>query len=121
MAKKEYFKKAINWARKRGISSIRANYDGYEQPSVFSKVDGEKPFTPDITGRKLDGKFYIEIATKTENVQRNVSKWKLLSTLAKMKGGKLFLLVPKGHKAFTERILKRYSLNNTQLVYLPNI
>ena len=119
--KKRYFKKVINWAKNRGISNIKANYEGHEQPTVFTKVEGEKPFTPDVTGKKYDNKFYIEIATKSENVQRKVSKWKLLSTLASMKGGKLFLLAPKGHKAFAERILKKHHLINTQLIYLPNI
>ena len=121
MEKNEYFKKAINWARKQGISDIKAKYEGFEQPSVFTTVDSEKPFIPDVTGKKFGSKFYIEIATKTENIQREGSKWKLLSTLAKMKGGKLFLLAPKGHKTFAERIIKRYNLENTQLVYMPNI
>ena len=57
--------------------------------------------------------------TKTDNTERRISKWKLLGTLAKMKGGKLFLLAPKGHKSFTETIVKNHHLN-AQVVYLEN-
>lgn len=121
MIKKEYFNKVVNWAKRRGISDIKANCEGFEQPSVFTKVEGEQPFTPDVTGKKSGSKFYLEIATKTENIQRDVSKWKLLSKLARMKGGKLFLMAPKGHKAFVERILKKHNLNNAQLIYMANI
>ena len=121
MAKTEYFQKVIDWAKRRGITGIKANYDGFDQPSVFAKVGEEKEFTPDVTGSKFDRKFYIEIATKSENGQRAISKWKLLSEIAKMKGGKLYLMTPRGQKAFVERILKKHSLDNTQLIYLPNI
>ena len=56
-------------------------------------------------------KSYVEIAIKTENVQRRISKWNLLSTLATMKSGKLFLFAPKGHQTFTEKIVKKHLLN----------
>jgi hypothetical protein len=121
MAKKEYFSKAINWAKRQGFTNIKANCDGYNQPSQFTKADSKNTFTPDVTGSKFGKKIYIEIATKPENIQREVSKWKLLSTLARLKGGKLFLLAPKGHKAFTERILKTYNLNNAHVISLPGI
>lgn len=121
MVKKEYFTKVINWARKKGITGIKANHEDFDQPTQFRKNDVEKPFVPDVTGRKLDKKIYIEIATKTEDVPREVSKWKLLSSLAMAKGGKLFLMIPRGNKAFTERVLKKYNINNAQLVYMPNI
>jgi hypothetical protein len=120
MEEKKYLKKAIQWAKKRGYSNIKANIDEFEQPTQFSKPNEDQPYTPDITGQKLGRKIYIEIATKTENMQRRISKWKLLSTLAEMKGGKLFLLAPRGHKAFVERQLKKYHLN-AKLVYLPNL
>ena len=121
MARKQYVKRAIQWARNRGISNIRADLEGYEQPTSYTKIDANQPFTPDVTGKRHDNKYYIEIATKTENVYQKVSKWKLLSTLARRKGGKLFLIAPKGHKAFTERVLKNHSISNAQLVYLPNM
>jgi hypothetical protein len=118
---KEYMKKAINWAQEKGIYNIKANCQGFEQPSQFTKFAEEQPYIPDVTGKKSGNKFYVEIVTKKENKQRSVSKWKLLSTLAKTQGGKLFLLAPKGHKAFAEGILKEHNLNDAQVIYMPNI
>lgn len=113
MERDKYVKKAISWAEKRGFSNIKANFDGYESPKVYSKPNEEKPYIPDITATKTGGKSYVEIALKTDNVRRRISKWKLLNTLAAMKGGKLFLLAPRGHKAFVNRMLKKFNLNAT--------
>jgi len=107
----QYFEKAIDWAKKRGFSNIKANCEEYETPAQFNRQDEEDAFIPDITGLKTGGKSYIEIATKTENVSRKVSKWKLLSLLAARKGGKLFLLTPRGHKRFAEEVVKDHNLN----------
>ncbi len=106
----ELYEIAINWAKKRGFKSIKANTDDYETPSHFSRPDGDKVI-PDVTGMQSSGKSYVEIATKTDDVQRRISKWKLLSTMAQVKGGKLYLLAPRGHKAFTENIVKDYNLD----------
>lgn len=115
MSKEPYFQQAIIWAQKRGLANIKANWEDYETPSQFSKTDEEQPFIPDITGRTSSGKVYVEIAVKTDDMNRSISKWKLMSTLASMKGGKLFLLVPKGHRAFASRMLKEHRLHNAQL------
>ena len=110
MSTTNYISSAIEWAQKKGFTQLKANHEDYESPSQFHKPDDETPFIPDITARKGDKKCYIEVATKTEDKGRMISKWKLLSTLAEMKGGKLFLLAPRGHKAFAERLLKKYNL-----------
>ena len=107
----EYFEKAIDWAKKRGFSNIKANYEDYETPAHFSKQGEDQPIIPDITGLKTGGKSYIEIATKTDMIHDRVSKWKLLSLLAARKGGKLFLLTPRGHKRFAEELVKDYNLS----------
>lgn len=120
MSKNDFFEKAIRWTKKKGFSGIKANFGEYEAPVQYTKPNEEDTFTPDITGKKRGGKSYFEIALKADNMERKVTKWKLLSTLSSLKGGKLFLLAPSGHKAFTERILKKYNLN-AQLVYLPNV
>lgn len=120
MDKQNYLKKALEWAKRKDFSELKANHDGYEQPTQFIRSSDEEPVVPDITARRNDRKYYIEIATKTDNPRRTVTKWKLLSTLANMKGGKLFLLAPKGHKAYTQRLLKRYDLE-ARLLYLPKI
>jgi hypothetical protein len=118
ISKETYFQQAIAWAQKRGLSNLKANWEDYETPSQFSRTDEEPPFIPDITGRTPSGKVYVEIAVKSDDVDRSMSKWKLMSTLASMKGGKLILLVPKGHKAFASRMLKLHRLHNAQVVDL---
>ncbi len=117
MDKQKYITKAIDWAKKRGYSAIKANHEEFETPTQFTKPNEDQPYIPDVTGRKRNKKIYIEVATKTEDTRRRITKWKLLSTLASMKGGKFFLLAPHGHKAFTQRLMDKYNLN-AQLVYI---
>jgi len=105
----ELFEVAINWAKKRGFKKIKANTENYETPFAFKRNEGD-PIIPDLTGMQASGKSYVEIATKSDDKQGVVSKWKLLSTMAQVKGGKLYLLAPRGHKAFTENIVKDYNL-----------
>ena len=120
MLKDEYFAKAIEWASKKGFSDLKANYEEYETPHKYMRANSDTPFIPDITGTKSGRKFYIEIATKSEDDARSVSKWKLLSTLASMKDGKLFLLAPKGHKSFVEGMIKKHHVE-ADLIYLPSV
>ena len=119
MKDNRFIKKAVQWAENHGFKNLKANLEGYETPTQFTSQESDKALIPDITGVQLGGKSYIEVATKTENINRSISKWKLLSTLADMKGGKLFLLAPKGHKHFTEQIVKERHLN-ADVVYLKN-
>lgn len=113
MERRKYLEKAITWAEKRGFSNIKANLEDYETPKAYSKKDAADTFIPDMTATKTGGKSYVEIALKTDNIRRRVSKWKLLNTLAAMKGGKLFLLAPRGHKAFVKRMIQKFNLNAT--------
>jgi len=102
-----------NWIAKRGFEDIRANVDGYEAPTGFALKSEETMVTPDITAISYGTKSYFEIATKQDkrkDVQMLVSKWKLLSAMAKHKGGQLYLFAPRGHKQFTQDIIKDYSI-----------
>ncbi|MBR9919429.1 MAG: hypothetical protein GYB31_01225 [Bacteroidetes bacterium] len=114
MEKENFYDKAINWAKRKGFSGIKANYEGFDIPSSFTKLDKNKEevdqYIPDITGKKLGTKSFVEISLKSDETDRQISKWKLLSSLAAARGGKLFLLAPRGHKAFTEKLVKDYSL-----------
>lgn len=105
--------KAIKWAEQQGFSGIKAKDEEHETPTAFQKKGDEDAFVPDVTGVKLGTKSYIEVATKLDDVQRKISKWKLLSTLAGMKRGKLYLLAPRGHKAFTDKVVKNYNIEAT--------
>ena len=110
MDQDQYFESAIKWAKKQGFQNIKANYQDYDTPGQFNQQGDDNAFIPDITGVGLGGKNYVEIAMKTENLSRTVSKWKLLSTMASIKGGKFYLLAPRGHKAFTVNIVEKHNL-----------
>jgi hypothetical protein len=115
--KSDYFQDAINWANRK-FNHLKANCEGYETPTPYQRQGDEEVFVPDISGRRRTAKYFVEIVASTENKKRMISKWRLLSTLAGMKGGKLYLLAPRGYKAFTQRILEKYALGNAELVYL---
>ena len=110
---KQLIEKAVEWAKKRGFVKIKANIENkeFDTPASFVKPGEENPYVPDVTGMKFGRKNYVEVALKTDNLKRTISKWKLLSTLAKMKNGKLFLLAPRGHKTFAQTIVKERHLN----------
>ncbi len=108
----DYFEKALEYVQKKGFKNIKSKYDEFEDTTSFSQ-DGEKTVAPDITATKGGGKSYFQISLKNDDETGTVSKWKLFATLAEMKGGKLFLLAPRGHKSFTVNIVKTYDLNAT--------
>ena len=112
-----HFDKALLWAKSKGLQKIKANVDDYETPSQFTRSGEDEPIIPDITGLQMGAKNYVEVATKSDDVEKKVSKWKLLGTMASMKGGSLYLLAPKGHKAFCDNVVKVHSLN-AKVVYL---
>lgn len=114
--KDKYLDKAINWAKKKGFTKLKANLTDYETPRSFSQSNSEEVITPDVTGVKRGKKSFIEIALKDENKQAIISKWKLFSMLAERQGGILYLLTIRGHKSFAETIIKNHNLKNTMVV-----
>jgi len=111
MKSTELYTRAIQWAKKNGFSNIRANTDEFETPGGFTRKDQDTAYIPDISGVRLGGKSYIEIAMKMEDNADQVSKFKLLSTMAAMKSGKLYLLAPKGHKAYVDKTVKKFNIS----------
>ncbi len=105
------YERAITWAKKHGFSNIKANTEDYEIPAGFTRKGETEAYVPDISGSKLGGKSYVEIALKTEDNDDQVSKYKLLSTMASIKSGKLYLLAPKGHKAYVDKMVKQYNIS----------
>ena len=107
----ELFDKAINWVKGHGYDKIRANADGYDAPSTFRRKeeDGEI-MAPDITAVKNRRKSYFEIALKDDDLEFNISKWKLIAAVASAQNGKLYLLAPHGHKAFAARTVERHDI-----------
>ena len=98
--------------QRKGVDQIKANADGYETPSPIRRnKDGEEiVYIPDVTGTINGRKSYFELGMKAEDERSLVTKWRLLSDLAGIKNGKLYLAVPRGHMAFTNRILADYPI-----------
>jgi len=110
--KEKHLEMAINWAKKRATISLKSISEGYEDPTICINKDTKEEVQADVSFVTHGGaKHYSVIALKDENPKKIVSKWKLLSFLAAMKSGKLHLLTPTGHKAFTERLVNKHNIN----------
>ncbi|MEM7575381.1 MAG: hypothetical protein AAF433_20915 [Bacteroidota bacterium] len=98
--------------QRKGFDQIKANAEGYETPSPIRRNAGgeEIVYIPDVTGTINGRKSYFELGMKAEDERTLVTKWRLLSDLASIKNGKLYLAVPRGHMAFTNRILADYPI-----------
>lgn len=118
MAKdQELFERAIKWVKSQGFDKVRANIEDYDAPGAFRRQEGSggegdegELMTPDITAVKNKRKSYFEIAMKDDELDHNISKWKLISMVASAQNGKLYLLAPHGHKAFATRIMERHDI-----------
>ena len=108
MVNEKVFSKALNWVQNKGMDNIRSKFGEFEEPKSFLLKGVDDTFTPDITAIQRTRKRYIEIADKdSQDPKRIASKWKLLNTLANMKGGKFYILAPRGNKAYAQRISER--------------
>ena len=94
-----------------GYTEIKANIDGFETPSALSNKESEDRVVPDITALKRGGRWYIEVVRKDSEVEKTVSKWKLLSMLGKARNGGLILMAPSGQYAFAERLTKKHDIH----------
>lgn len=102
---------AVNLLESNGFQEIHADLEDYPKPATLAQKNGEKEYTPDLTARSNSGKCYFEIVTKEKKGDDKViGKWKLLSTLAKMKNGTFFLLVPRGMMRFCTETIKEYNI-----------
>ena len=114
MLKQSHLEQGINWISKKSTISIKAQLDGYEEPKVFRNKETGEEIQADFSFITQGGaKSYTDIAIKTDDPQKLVTRWKLLSTMASLKKGKLYLLAPKGHKMFTQKLVNDYNINAT--------
>lgn len=112
MTKEEHLEKAITWVNKKSIVSMKAISEGYEDPKIFVSKSTKEEIQPDLSFITHGGaKHYSEVALKDDNEKKLVAKWKVLSFLASMKRGKLHLLAPRGHKAFTQKMVNLHQIN----------
>jgi len=94
-----------------GYTEVKANIEGFETPSALSNKESEDRVVPDITALKRGGRWYIEVVRKDSEVEKTVSKWKLLSMLGKARNGGLILMAPSGQYAFAERLIKKHDIH----------
>lgn len=106
----EALTKALKIVEAKGFDDIRADFEGYEAPAAFQRQESEISYTPDITATKNDRKFYFEIAKKTDQQDKLISKWKLLSMMSKIKNGSFHILVPYGQMKFTRELLDAHHI-----------
>ena len=112
MTKEEHMEKAITWVNNKSIVSMKAISEGYEDPKIFVSKSTKEEIQPDMSFITHGGaKHYSEVALKDGNEKKLVAKWKVLSFLASMKRGKLHLLAPRGHRAFTQKMVNLHQIN----------
>lgn len=97
--------------KKKGYEHIKANVEGYEQPTAFTNAEDGNKLIPDITAQRFGRKSYFEVSIKNDQKQKVVNKWKLINTLAKAQDGKFHLVAPRGNYAFTKRICDEYNID----------
>lgn len=111
--KEKYFEKALNWIQRRGFRKIKAKVESFDDPKSFEQASSDRTVTPDMTAVHHGRKTYFDIALKPEVPKERrflVSKWKLMEKLASLKDGKFYIFTPFGHRAFAERMIKKYNI-----------
>ncbi|MCB0656808.1 MAG: hypothetical protein KDC57_11765 [Saprospiraceae bacterium] len=106
-----YVQKAVKWAERKGFTKIKALLEDYESPKSFTRSGDDEVIQPIVTGVQMGTKHYIELGIKTDKPNRLISKWKLIEMLSQRGEGKFYVLVPYGHKAFVDRILKDHNIH----------
>jgi len=101
-----------NFVEKKGYKDIKSRLgDEYPDTVRIMRPNSKDYLEPDITATKNDFKNYFEIAIKTGETDRLVSKWMILSQLASRKGGYLHVIAPKGHYRFSEDLINKGNIN----------
>ena len=112
MSKNEYLEQAVNWTKQKSFSEIKSIHEDYDSPKTFVNKATDETIQADFSFVSQRGaNNFMDIALKTEHPQKLVTRWKLLSLMASLKRGKLFLLAPKGHKHFTQNLVNQYHIN----------
>jgi len=104
--------RAVDILRSRGFENIRADIGELEKPSRITQKDSGVEYTPDLTALFGDGQCYFEIVGKSKkNKNRLISKWSLLSMIARMRRGSFFVMTPQGKLNYAQKLIKE---NNIQ-------
>lgn len=114
----ESIMQATEHVKNMGFENIRSRMEGYDDPATLRMLNEDKTLMPDITATKNEGKFYFEIADRTESKDEVAGKWKMMATLAQMKNGDLRIFVPYGSMKYTSEILEKKAIAAT-IIKLP--
>lgn len=107
----ETLQSAVEWVEHHGFIEVKADIlEDYEDPKKFVRTSTQDTFVPDITAYRFGRKNFFDIGLKTDKKKRLISKWKLLSTLAAMAKGKLYLLVPRGSFRFVKDTIQKHKI-----------
>ena len=118
-----FAEQVINYAVKSGYKDIRADFTGYTSPASLNMVSKDITLTPDFTAKRGEDKYYFELVVKNDKEEQQrtlVSKWKALESIAKTKGGRLRLFVPRGSYKFATEIMQNHNID-AQLTKLSDI
>lgn len=107
--KQEILPNVVKWAKTQGYDNIKANLEGFIKPKTYKREADKDNFTPDATGLNFSEKSYFEIIFKTDTPLRLITKLKLLSQLAAINAGTLYVIAPKGHVSFAQKLV---NINN---------
>jgi uncharacterized protein (UPF0297 family) len=119
---KKILTSVTSYLQKKGYENIRAQgIEMYKDPAHITRHGADEAFTPDVTARRYGAKHYFEIVNYArKNKDLVISKWMVLSTLAKHLRGQLHLMVPLGQMSYTQRILQANNIE-AQVLSLKNI
>ena len=110
---KNILKQSINHLEFLGFENIKADLQGYEQPSSFIKKENNMVIVPDITAYKRTKKYIFELGLKSDKPQALKTKWRLLDVVTRMKAQRFKIITTKGHYSFTNTILNELNLDKT--------
>lgn len=107
----KYVNEIIPLLKRKGYHNFKADLPDYEVPSKFT-LQGEVEiiYMPDISAVYQGRPSYIEISSRTDNVEQLVSKWKLLSKVLGMKDGTFNIVTPRGTIKFTREVLAKHNI-----------
>lgn len=103
--KEAHIQRVADWVKARGFTDIKANLEGYEKPITFGRQQDGESFVPDVTGKQFEQRSYFEVVLKTDDLDKLTSKLKLLGQLAAVRGGTLYLMIPKGNLPFAKTLV----------------
>ena len=120
MSKQAYIPKVADWVRVHGFNDIKANTEGFQTPIAYGRQQDSEQFIPDVTGKQFDQESYFEVILKSsgDEARHLLSKLKLLSQLAAVKGGKLYLMSPRGHRSYAKEVLAESNIV-AEVINLP--